>query len=322
MYMLRRTLLSLIALGGTGCASSSLALPRTAGEIASGYGYVPLDGLGVREIRSNDSSCDARPGGPAPVPAPLLSALPDLTVRFAVASVSASGGLEFGPAKFTAKGETYRAVLDYVNVDVIPVEFLLRRVSRTGTSTGTVTLLTPLSAVVGAADTLVGFEALRNHRDRFPVDSEFIKAQREGTYTSVTIPVYVGVGMRLQADIRARQANIALTSLGAIAAEAQTNALAGTLTVQTLGITGRAIATVLPLPSKLDQTTVENAILALGSSRAALYASGAADGSVLTAPRVVGLYSSVGSDPRLISVLYSELSREPPVWPRRCIPVQ
>ena len=117
--------------------------------------------------------------------------------------------------------------------------------------------------------------------------------------------------MRLAADIRALKSGIALTSLGAIAAEAEASALSGTLTVQTLGISGKSIATTLPLPSKLDQTTVENGIMALATARAIIYSD---DGDVYTVPRVVGLYSPVGSDPRLINAIYSELARSNAWW--------
>ena len=78
------------------------------------------------------------------------------------------------------------------------------------------------------------------------------------------------------------KSGIALTSLASIAAEAQRRALRGTLTVQTLGIAGKGIATALPLPSKLDQTTVENGILALGTSRSMLYGADGGSGEVVT----------------------------------------
>lgn len=54
---------------------------------------------------------------------PLLASLPDISVRFAVASFDASSGLTFGPTQITSKGTLYRAILDYLNVDAIPVTF-------------------------------------------------------------------------------------------------------------------------------------------------------------------------------------------------------
>ena len=235
---------------------------------------------------------------------PLLQALPDISVRFAVASFGASGALSFGPAKITAEGSTYRAVLDYVNVDAVPVNFFLRQIVAGSDGIGWNRVLAPEDP----NNPIVGYEAI--------LESETVSRDSllDNNYDFVTIPIYVGVGMRLSADIRAFESGIALTSLGSIAAEAQTNALSGTLTVQTLGITGRSVATALPLPSKLDQTTVENGILALGSTRAILYHGGDGTDDVQTTPRVVGLYSPVGSDPRLINAIYSALASNEGDW--------
>ena len=246
---------------------------------------------------------------------PLLEVLPDISVRFAVASFAADGGLTFGPAKVTLEGSSYRAVVDYVNVDAIPITFHVRKFVKTA---GDSTVPRRLHDRIIPADTVVGFEAVIVE-DPEDLDSEerqlLLNVEK---YDEVTIPVYVGIGMRIAADIRAHKGGVALTSLANIAAAAQANALSGTLTVQTLGVTGRSVATALPLPSKLDQTTVENGILALGSSRALIYNTSAEAGDVTTSARVMGLYSPVGSDPALINAIYSALARTRPVFPRPC----
>ena len=92
------------------------------GEQYSGYGYIPLDGLSVREI-SDSATCFGEADGKKVEWArrPLLESLPDISVRFAVGELSARGGLAFGPVKITAEGGDYRAVLDYVNVDAVPI---------------------------------------------------------------------------------------------------------------------------------------------------------------------------------------------------------
>jgi hypothetical protein len=293
-------------------------LPTTLGEAASGFGYVPLDGLAIAELH-DAATCFGKDDKGAEVTyatRPLLQALPDISVRFAVASFSAEGALSFGPAKVTQKGGTYRAVLDYVNVDALPVVFFMRKLVRSKDGKRAFAkMLTP----VQQGEEVVSYEVRIRQLEITKQDSVAQQALETGDqFDQVTVPVYVGIGMRLSADIRALKSGISLTSLGALAAEAQANALSGTLTVQTLGITGKAIATALPLPSKLDQTTVENGILALGSSRAVIYTAGTPNGDVITTPRVVGLYSPVGSDPRLINVIYSELSRNKPYWVRSC----
>lgn len=302
----------------TGVTAGPRVLPQTMGERTSGFGYVPLDGLAVHESYDyetcfNDSSYTFNPETHRK--RPLLSSLPDISVRFAVASLDAEGGVSFGPAKVTAKGRTYRAVLDYVNVDALPVEFYMRKFVRTEDA------LEPRSiySALNPGEDVASYDVRVREFRYTPTDSA--THQRRVTdemFDQVTVPVYVGIGMRLTADIRALKGGITLASLAAIAAEAQANALSGTLTVQTLGIAGRGIATALPLPSKLDQTTVENGILALGSSRALIYSDSEDDAETTKTVRVVGLYSPVGTDPRLINVIYSELSRTPPPWKRLC----
>jgi hypothetical protein len=216
--------------------------------------------------------------------------------------------------------------LDYVNVDALPVDFYIRKYVRervtgpSGASGDSVRAHNILTPVAPSAE-VVGYEAVIPDITGDSVRRNSQIALLLGSrYDLVTIPIYIGIGMRLSADIRALKGGIKLTSLGGIAADAEASSVSGTLTVQTLGITGKAIATALPLPSKLDQTTVENGILALGSSRAAIYGNSGPNGDVVTTPRVVGLYSPVGSDPRLINAIYSELSRAQPVWRHPCDP--
>ena len=317
--MIRAVLSALSVSALAACASAGGKLPRTLGERASGFGYVPLDGLAVSQEIDHAQCRSPKDTSKNLDPLPLLESLPDLSVRFAVASFSADGGLTFGPAKVTIAGQAYRAVLDYVNVETVPVDFQLGVAVRD--SNGKVHqqgILTPL----GVGDTIVSYLARAvgsSVRTQFAFTIQTAKdtALKPG-YDPITIPIYIGIGMRLSADIRAQKDNLTLSSLSAIAAEAQTDALSGTLTVQTLGLSGKSVATALPMPSKLDQTTVENGILALGTARSVLYTGTNQLGDVVTTPRIVGLYSPLGADPRLINAIYSELAKVRPTLGRVC----
>lgn len=308
------------------CTSVGGRLPKTLGEQASNYGYIPLDPLPVNQMKGADSCSDEEflvASRKEPPWAPILESLPDLAIRFAVAEFSGEGELTFGPSKFTTKGKAYRAVLDYVNVDVIPVEFNVRKLVR---KSGNQDTWFPLSHVVDTDNlgpaTVIAYEANILRAGQKDVSSSRalsasgLNADDPSTFDRVTFPVYVGVGLRLTADIRALEGGINLSGLGTIGAQADAKNLTGTLTVQTLGVTGKSIATTLPLPSKLDQTTIENGILAIGTSRAVLYNTGV--DQVTASPRVVGLYSPVGSDARLVNALYSELSGVRVPWLRPC----
>lgn len=315
-----------LAIATSACSTlptSSVGLPRTLGERSSNFGYIPLDGLAVNQTWEGNSCQAWFPPDNGPVPSeaykPLLEALPDLSVRFAVANFTTEGGLTFGPAKVTEKHQNYRAVLDYVNVDAISVEFWIRKLVEV--APGEIKVR-PLQLPLLPNERVVGYEAQIIPSDRLGgadvTNAAFLRKEyRDQQFEQVAIPVYVGVGMRLSADILALKGGATLSSLGAIGAQAQADAITGTLTVQTLGINGKPVATALPLPSKLDQTTIENAILALGTSRAVLFAGGQ-NPEVTTTPRIVGLYSPIGSDPVLINAVYSELSRERPVWRHPC----
>lgn len=282
--------------GLTAC-STFVPTPESLGEQSSGFGYVPLDGLPVDHSMDADS-CKEWSGKPQYKN--LFASLPDTTIRYAVASVDQSGGLTFGPIKVTAKNRSYRAVLDYVNADVMPVDFLVK--ARMG------------SEIVALSDVRPG--SVPEGYEVALVDERMSRPDQGGSV--ITFPIYVGIGMRMTADITALESGLPLFSLGAIGVEAQQQNLVGTLTVQTIGVSGGKVAAGLPLPSKLDQTTVENGLLSMGATRALLYQEGADGDGIHRTPRVVGLYSPIGADPVLVNAIYSELAKKRPKWPRPC----
>lgn len=316
------TILGKPYINGGAEAAADNPLPKTPGEKASNYGYVPLDPLAINQ---DDSADSCREQGVALESVPILEALPDLAVRFAVADIDASGGLTFGPSKSTVSGGAYRAVLDYVNVDAIPVNFRIRKfvADIAIDASGEAKLTSKPYPVAPSMPTRPELQRVTGYEVHL-VEKSAPRASATDAdvgFEDVSIPIYVGVGLRLSADIRALKGNLNLSGLGAIGAEAEASALTGTLTVQTLGVNGKTIAVALPLPNKLDQTTIEAAILAIGSSRAMLYTSTTdklGNDPVVATPRVVGLYSPIGADPTLVNGIYSELARVRPAWPRPC----
>ncbi|WP_156022536.1 hypothetical protein [Sphingobium indicum] len=312
----------------TGCAS--IGRIETPGEKASAYGYVPLDPLPVDQASGADSCTETSGGGNVTANADVLSRLPDQTIRFAVATFDQTkGSLTFGPATLTSKGGQYKAVLDYIQADAVPEIFYIRK--RVTVPGQTLSVPVALSDPLPMGGKIIGYDAVISNSTGMqaalqsvaPAEvalarSRFLEAEAEkfaeGHYQQVTVPVYVGIGLRLSADILSLQGGLTLAGLSAIGAEAEAKRVTGTLTVQSLGVSGKSIATALPLPNKLDQTTIENAILAIGNMRATLYATGQGTNDLYKQPRIVGLYSPVGSDPLLINALYSELSRIRPRW--------
>lgn len=278
---MRNSVVALVAVALSGCAGI-LPPPQTPAAFFSGYSYVPLDPLPVKVV--DGPNCGAgRPRGS------LLASLPDNAVRIAVRQVSGSGSLGFGPAQLGYQGNSYEVVLDYINADVANLRFAYE-----GTIGGSA------AGDARAAVTL-------NRID----DGERSAIGRK----EVVIPVYVGVGLRLSAMVTVHKGSVNLSSLGALSAKAEAGQVTGSLIVQTLGITGGKVTTALPLPSELNPTTIQAAIVTLGAVKALIPDQ---PGTVLK-PRVTGIYNPIqNANQAIIHQIVSKLAETPIEWAQDC----
>ncbi|WP_179345005.1 hypothetical protein [Winogradskyella ursingii] len=281
------------------------SLPQTLGEANSAYTYIPIDPLPVfeepgrscKEVENELAFKD------------LLESLPDQAVRLAIAQLNGSASGSFGPASIGYENNSYQVVLDYISVDATQLPVYLKRVVLSGPRAGERVPLydelpnTPTRYVVKGAPRINPYASS---------DTEYIRNENDGEL--VVFPVYIGVGLRLTATVDVIEGNVNLSSLASIAAEAQAEKLTGSLTVQTLGITGNNVSTSLPLPSEINQSTVQNAILSLGSIKAVLYD----EENTKITPRVVGIYNPVGGGQEVVNGIISVLAENPIVWYRPC----
>jgi len=276
---MRRLVLAVSLLPLSGC-SGILPPPQTVGEFFSGYNYVPLDPLPVKVV--DGPNC-----GPERPRGPLLSELPDNAVRIAVRKLTGSASGGFGPAQIGYQGNSYQVILDYINADVANIRFLY-----TGGN---------------ALESGATFAVQR-------VDNDMIPAVAGPGQGEIVIPVYVGVGLRLTANVTVHKGSVNLSSLGSLSAAAEAERVTGSLIVQTLGITGSKVTTALPLPNELNSTTIQNAIVALGAVKALVPEQG-----TLLRPRVTGIYNPIpNSDQRTIHLIVSQLASTPVEWAQDC----
>jgi hypothetical protein len=287
-------LLVVVALLG-GCAST---FPQSEGERQSGYTYVPIDPFAVQTVLGD--SCKETGSGKAKVYGTLLESLPDNAVRMLIERFNASGTVTYGPAKLGAKGESYRVTVDYINADTINVQVWISKTMRN----------------IGGETQVVSFMA--PPLPQFLPDTEVYTVTRRrptmkstGEYVEFNIRVYVGIGLRVSANVDVVGASANISGIGVIGAEAEAERVKGSLVVQTLGVNGKSIAAALPIQSELNRTTAQSAIVAVGAIKALLYA---AETSV--SPRVVGIYLPFPGGKPLVNALISELSKERVEWPR------
>lgn len=250
---------------------------RTDAEGLSGYTYVPVDPAPVEEIKG--TGCDEQ----GTLPAWYALALPDNAVRMVVEQFDERGGIHYGTTSVAAKGESYRVTVDYTNADTVSVPLWV--------------VESPISNAVQK------YSVLRSE----PEGDQ--KAQK------IEIPVYVGIGLRVAATLHIVEASANISGLSIISAEAERGALQGSLSVQTLGVNGMAVAASLPMHSELDRSSAKNAVSAIAQVKNLIY-------QQMTAitPRVVGFYLPFSARAEMIGPIVAALSSKAVPWPRPCVP--
>jgi hypothetical protein len=156
-------------------------------------------------------------------------------------------------------------------------------------------------------------------RQRYVVVLDYIKSttssikrpsSQEADAGPAFVPTYVGIGLRLTANLVVTKGNVDLGNLIAIGAAAQENRVSGTLVIQTLGISGSAV--VLPIPSDISVSSIQNALVAIGTIRSKIY-----DSATEISPRVVGTYDVFGSNTKAFDAYFAEVMQSPPTLTQR-----
>lgn len=256
---------------GSGCA---LICPNKHNNQASAYGYTPFDPLPVL-ISTNLHGSN------------ILAALPDETMRLAIGELTDGGNVTYGPAKLGYSGNQYVVVLDYIKYNT--------RSFRVAKNQKGPRLLLYLSDEYPTnAPASPFFEMITGGTNNYDSESEFV------------VPVYVGVGLRLTANLTVNSGTVDLGNLFSIGAAAQAKKVTGTLVIQTLGISGAGITSSIPLPSEINTTTILNAIMALGTIKSKIY-----DQTTSISPRVVAVYNNLDERPEVVRALISAVLRQP-----------
>ncbi|SNR15535.1 hypothetical protein [Tenacibaculum jejuense] len=318
------------------CNCESIKLPKaeTLGEENSSYSYVPIDPFPVSTVMGN-SCLPCQPNEIIPYKT-LLNSFPDQTVRLSVAKLNTDGSITYGSVvKATAKNETYEVTLDYVNVDVTQIPFFYRQ-RVTYANLEETDNKKKKKKTVYDIEPSIRYDEHTNECGQIPntdankmyrIEKEEIRKKFpfDKGWQEKVVPVYIGVGLRVVARVTVLDANVNLSGLGVIGSEAKAGRLKGSLSVQTLGITGRSVSSALPLPSEINETTIQNAILSIGTIKAQLYSLTPKDeksetnkDGIVISPRVVGIYKPFKGGAEVINPIISELARQPVRWYRPC----
>jgi hypothetical protein len=94
----------------------------------------------------------------------------------------------------------------------------------------------------------------------------------------------VGVGLRLVASITTKEAGINLGDLFAIGFAATSNKVSGSLSVNVLGIEAPEITSLLPMPSEISASSIQNAMQAMATIKSKLY-----DSDIELNPQIISI---------------------------------
>ncbi len=120
---------------------------------------------------------------------------------------------------------------------------------------------------------------------------------------NIKIPVYVGVGLRIQASVTVLKDSVNLGSLYGLGIAASQNKLNGTLIIQTLGISGENISPIIPIPDRINESTIQAAMQSLATIKSKIY-----DKKTKIIPQVVAFrlpYSINGAKNLIESTLHT-----------------
>ncbi|SEU33961.1 hypothetical protein [Stigmatella erecta] len=294
-----RYFIALLIICSTGCATT-----KTVAEERSGYAYIPVD-----PIPANETSV------PCAAPNRLLGvieSLPDSAVRTLVQQVDGKGNFSFGIGEVKEKGSAFQVTVDFINSTTVLTQFYIKKTAELyGNKEHKRDPINPWRETKGIYT--IGSELYEVYR----ADSKVRPSDLSGFYL-INIPVYVGLGIRVKSTGSTLDSNVDISGLAKIGLQAEAKAISGSLVAQTLGISGKAVTSALPLHSDLNLTTTTDAVGAAGSIKAQLFSEDA-----VVSPRVVGFYLPLPADVALVNAVVSALSdgsAAPLVWSRSCVP--
>ncbi|MEQ9323430.1 MAG: hypothetical protein RIF41_29975, partial [Polyangiaceae bacterium] len=151
------------------------------------------------------------------------------------------------------------------------------------------------------------------YRTYTAVEFDGLSPQQKARVMVLDVPMYVGIGLRVVANVRNAEASAAVSGLGGLSAAVESKAASGDLLLQTMGVNGPKVTGVLPIQSDLNRTTIVNSVVAISSIKTLLQEE-ALEG-IYVKPRLVGMYLPFRGDQQMVQALVSAVhSRLPIEW--------
>lgn len=317
--------LSVLFISLTSCAVKDAVHAKSSSSSDSkekNYSYHPLDPLPIRVISTEAhlpkeiNSTYLKENGNTSV----LTNLPDETMRLAIGEITEEGTITFGPAKAGVKGKSYIVILDYIKFNTLSLPIVEKKSGdKIAIQQDYIEMLKSDLKKNKSNHSVFNIESLLLSNDSTSKNSSNKVIECEHTpstlktnkndFLNKVIPIYIGVGVRLTANVTVNEGKVDLGNLFALGTAANNQKISGTLVIQTLGISGESISPIIPMPSEITPSTIQNAILAIGTIKSKIY-----DEKTIIHPRVVGVNNTLVGDENKINDFISLLLLNPLVF--------
>ena len=242
-------------------------------------GYQPIDPIQLKITKEKDSLSFKD----------IIDEFPNEATRIAIGKLNQNGSLTFGPFSVAKKGESYSVIIDYIKYisTSLPTKYsenysiISYKEYRAQSSSFIESLLNDeqISKIKkedeGQKIIQRDYSLKTNHGEingeRFKKQPEFKSKIDKNLYNKIKAPVYVGVGLRIQASVTALKDSINLGSLYGLGLAASQNELNGTLIIQSLGISGENISPIIPIPSRISESTIQTAMQSIATIKSKIY---------------------------------------------------
>lgn len=296
-----------------------LSFGKTYAEQRAGFTYVPIEPLkvditssdiGTRKLTKND----------------ILYALPDNSVRIASRKISGFGTTDIGTIGVNTgyAGNSYEVIIDYVTTETVNVRFKGYWQSFDTNKFGEIILRDnkkksfyqrPINTKASGECTPENKEGCGTTWKLIITAIEHPNKEDEYIYlennpvtvveeTPFNIPVYIGLGLRIKANVTIIEGSIDFTGLGAITTAVEKGEASGSISVQTIGVTGPAPRMNLKMINEITENTVIDQIQTLASVKTAIEGS-----DTIISPRVVGFHNTAGMDTHGINIVHGLLAQ-------------
>jgi hypothetical protein len=273
-------------------------------------GYQPIDPIQLRVIKETDTLCFQD----------VISGLPNEATRVAVGKVNQSGSLTFGPISVAKSGESYSVIIDYIKyiTTAIPAQYSenhkIEKYSNYAKNSYSLlkdTLKIPenlksMNVLLSEYMLSTNYGSVNEFSVELKPPGLSLQSDRAQKH-DIKIPVYVGIGLRIQASVTVLKDSVNLGSLYGLGIAASQDKLSGTLIIQSLGISGENVSPIIPIPDRINESTIQTAMQSLATIKSKIY-----DLKTKITPQVVafGLPYSINGAKDLIE---SSLHTSPPL---------